>query len=371
MVLIRDRKEAIDTMNAEKLRNVKQCFSFNIRPGEAVRLAYGYGGGLSQSHQPAFNGSPRMKTDIEYQIKWVRPFTVFAIVNGADCCFSSQREALQTHKTELNLLEQHSREKQRRLSSCEQAIIKHKKVGMQRKIEMQQAQTVVEELQDALDNDRVEEGRLEALKEQLEDAKEDKRTHESSYGESVVAKDKNNESLRTNRDEMATKDAQIKEAEAKVLKAESKAAKCANQRQAELRDMNTAFESVQAANAESDKIAREHEQQVAYVDDFTKQANECCPRVPVEQGETGDSIERKLAKLEKDLTEADKRYALIDHLNTHDPSNAGNRVGGNRAELTLAAAKAVEALEQAEAEVKSIEELTQVRMRTLWALSDY
>lgn len=68
-ILIQDRREAIDTMSSARLQNVKQCFAFNIRPGEAVRLAYGYGGGLSQSYQAAFTGSPRMKTDVEYQIK--------------------------------------------------------------------------------------------------------------------------------------------------------------------------------------------------------------------------------------------------------------------------------------------------------------
>ena len=68
-ILIQDRREAIDTMNRARLQNVKQCFAFNIKPGEAVRLGYGYGGGLSQSYQPAFMGSPRMKTDVEYQIK--------------------------------------------------------------------------------------------------------------------------------------------------------------------------------------------------------------------------------------------------------------------------------------------------------------
>lgn len=41
------------------------------------------------------------------------------------------------------------------------------------------------------------------------------------------------------------------------------------------------------------------------------------------------------------------------------------RVGGTRAELTIAAANAAEALDQAETEVKSIEELAQVRTGNL------
>ena len=68
-ILIKERKEAIEIMNKTRLTNVKQCFSLNNRPGTGLRLGYGFGGGLSQSFLPAFPGRPRMKTDIEYQIK--------------------------------------------------------------------------------------------------------------------------------------------------------------------------------------------------------------------------------------------------------------------------------------------------------------
>ena len=70
-ILIRDRAEAIDEMNRERLHNVRQCFALNERPGDGIRLGYGFRGGLSQSYQPGFRGVPRMKTDIEYQIKYV------------------------------------------------------------------------------------------------------------------------------------------------------------------------------------------------------------------------------------------------------------------------------------------------------------
>lgn len=68
-LLIENRKNAIDTMSNARLANVRQCFALNVRPGEGLRIAQGYRGGLSQSHIPAWRGSPRMKTDIEYQIK--------------------------------------------------------------------------------------------------------------------------------------------------------------------------------------------------------------------------------------------------------------------------------------------------------------
>lgn len=101
-------------MNGTRLQNVRQCLTLINKTGEGLRLGYGYGGvstsppvtnvarqdlraivqrllpqsflqfremgagkalliialqGLSQSHVPAYRGPPRMKTDIEYQIK--------------------------------------------------------------------------------------------------------------------------------------------------------------------------------------------------------------------------------------------------------------------------------------------------------------
>ena len=67
-ILVADRAEAISRMSGERLRNVRQCFSYNTKKGEGIRFGYGYGGALSESYIAAFRGTPRMKTDIEYQI---------------------------------------------------------------------------------------------------------------------------------------------------------------------------------------------------------------------------------------------------------------------------------------------------------------
>lgn len=222
---------------------------------------------------------------------------------------SAQRNALQTLQSDFDKLEQMSGEKRNYLRSCEQAIAKQKKEVMRLKINVQQAETMVDELQDALEEDSVEEGRLESLKQQLEDAREEKIGHEASYEDSVVAKDKNRESLENARNEMAKIDAQLKEAEAKVLKAEGKLTRCVNQRSSALTEMNAAYESVQAAKEELETYKEEREEKVRCVEDFTMKANEICPRVPVELGETYDSLIRKISKLKKDLSNAERRYA--------------------------------------------------------------
>ena len=72
-ILIKDRSEAVDLMNTSRPHNVKQCFAQNNAPGTGLRLGYGAGGGLSESFVQRFQGIPRMKTDIEHQIRYVCP----------------------------------------------------------------------------------------------------------------------------------------------------------------------------------------------------------------------------------------------------------------------------------------------------------
>ena len=200
-----------------------------------------------------------------------------------------------------------SQEKQKYLTRCEQAIGKNKRDAQHLKIEMQRAENIVDELQDALDQDAVEEGRLDFLKDQLTEAKDEKSTHEASYELSVIAKDKNKELLKTSREHMASKDIVIEDAKAKVLRAESKATKSASQRASALRQKNTAFDSVASERLEREQYEREREEESQRVDLFTRLANEICSRVPVEEGETGESIDLKLQKLNKDLNDAEKR----------------------------------------------------------------
>lgn len=68
-LLIENREKAVELLNRSRLPNAKQCFTMNTRAGEGLRLAYGYNGTVGSNYIPAFRGTPRMGTDIEYQIK--------------------------------------------------------------------------------------------------------------------------------------------------------------------------------------------------------------------------------------------------------------------------------------------------------------
>ena len=236
----------------------------------------------------------------------------------ANCC-SAQRELLQKLKTELNRLEQRQRDLRSHSTRCEQAIVRHRRDTGDLQIEMQQAESIVDELQDALDQDAIEEGRLDVLKDHLQEAKDEQNTHENSYGESINAKDKNNESLRNTRNQMAEMDLEIKEKEAMVIKAESKATNCANKRAAALREMNAAFESIESVKKDRAELETERKEKFDQVEDFIRQASDICSRVPVDEGETGESLERKMEKLGNDLRRAEQRYVQsLNRLRNYD-----------------------------------------------------
>lgn len=69
-VLTKAREDGVAALEGPNRINVRQCFSLNAHRG-GLRLSYGYDGGLTQNFIEPFRGIPRMKTDIEYQIKSV------------------------------------------------------------------------------------------------------------------------------------------------------------------------------------------------------------------------------------------------------------------------------------------------------------
>ena len=175
---------------------------------------------------------------------------------------------------------------------------------------MQSAQSIVEELQDALDRDAVEEGRLDALKEHLAEAREEVTTHEGSYEDSVIALDKARASMKDFKDQMSAFDTRIAEVEVKIVKAENKATKASAQREGALRLKNAAIESTEKAVQKKADLEAERLDKVKTVAEFTEQASNICPRVPVDVGETGTSIDTKLAKLSADLKRYEAKYVF-------------------------------------------------------------
>lgn len=226
---------------------------------------------------------------------------------------------------------------------------------------MQKAEDAVEKLQDALDSDAIEEGRLEALKEHLAEAEEDRATYAGSYEESVIASDKAKELLRTKREQLSEIDLRIEEATTKLNKAKAKLARAEDQRGKALQRKNTAIDSVRAAKDKLTHTESERDDKALVVAHFIEEASKICVRVPVDAGETGTSIDKKLAKLDADVKRFENRLVeLCGHLRENQLRKL-SRMGGSQEKIVEDAAKAVAAAEQAETQAASMRELAQVK----------
>ena len=210
-------------------------------------------------------------------------------------------------RVEKNELEQHFRETRSLVTQSEQAIVRHKRTLNQLRIESQRAQTAVEELQDALDQDSIEEGKLDFLRKELKDAQDTKAFHESSYEDSVNAKDQAFEALKATRTEMSQMDKSIEEAETVFQRAEARAFQRSGQRDEALREKNKAEDAVKAAQRETTTIEVEIDKARRTVEAFIPQAESFGPRMPVDAGETMSSLEKQYNKLEEDLQRAEHR----------------------------------------------------------------
>lgn len=71
-MLTEHRDDGVAALEGPNQHKVKQCFTLNKKAGSGLRLSLGYGGGLVQTYIEPFRGIPRMNTDLEYQIKYVR-----------------------------------------------------------------------------------------------------------------------------------------------------------------------------------------------------------------------------------------------------------------------------------------------------------
>ena len=223
---------------------------------------------------------------------------------------SIQKENRERLNVELNNLERQRREKAQNLKGCEQVIGRHQKESYNLRINLQNAERALEALQDALERDAIEEGRLDALKEHLTEAKEEKTTHEASYGDAVLELDKVKDSLRSTKEQMSALDLQIAEVKAKISKAEAKVSIASATRTTALYSKNSAIDKV--AELRQSKINEEKHREVQEntVTEFISQASSISTRVAVPEGETADHLEKRLEKLSSDLKKYEKQYDI-------------------------------------------------------------
>ncbi|KAH8819615.1 dna repair protein-like protein rad18 [Xylogone sp. PMI_703] len=263
---------------------------------------------------------PRLKTNIESQI-------------------SLQKDVIDQLHGELKELEASKVKLQQNLRQCEQAIRQHRQVHNQLNIKSQEADDLVDRRQAELEDNTVSDGRLVGLKNLLAEAEKDNAIYEESYVNATLERDKLNEaSLALKRDHDARKE-QLADHLAKIQKAKQKHTNRQQARSIALQEKNaaiSAFEDLKTAKAYAEQ---KRERQAARVAEFTASASQICERVPIDEGETAASIDKKLSSLKAQIASYSKK------------------LGGTDQELSAAYEKAERAYQTAEAHYKNLVEL--------------
>lgn len=250
------------------------------------------------------------------------------------------------------------------LEKCKQAVVRHSRQQEQLKIAWQQAEDRVEELQSAIDGDATEDGKLDALQTSLQEHEGEKRTHESSFEDSVNKMDSIMETLKEKKREVTEIEMEIAEYRKKVENLEAKESKTLEKRRKALVDKNVVIDKLESLQGDKAHIVRKRQELGDIILDFTAKASSVSPRVAVSEGETANSLDKKLVRLKRDLDRFDKEYVYFSFL----PKGKGTGIRallmpsslGDREKIATEAAEAEEKYESARRQVAELEELAQV-----------
>ncbi|KAK3704529.1 Structural maintenance of chromosomes protein 6 [Vermiconidia calcicola] len=318
-VLIEDRDEAQRFMHSTpRPQNVRVTMAFAEDRSKAIRYEISGSGAPKSSTVPAWNGAPRMQTDIQDQI----------IV---------QQERVK----EAAMANQAARDEQhRRTMAVKAANEAVTRFGRQQKdliVKSQQADDAVEQQKAEIDNNRPEDGKLQELERTLEDARGELEGQGASFADMVNAKDALNAKAHEIKARLDDATAALDHAKARVAKGENRLQQLEQARMKALQEKNLALEEIDEAKREQTRLEEKFETQRRWVEQFTEQARQICGRrVPVEAGLTADDIDARLGRFIKDKERAERE------------------AGGTREELTLAWQKARMEYNEAEAQLRSM-----------------
>jgi structural maintenance of chromosomes protein 6 len=329
-ILIEDLQEASKVLyEGARPRNVKMCFSLDpINKRRGYLQKYTGHGNASQDPLLEWSGPPRMRTDIEAQVRL-------------------RQETLDQAKRELNGLEVRQRTDREKLERAKQAIVRHKRRIEELKVAYQTADDRVEELNSAISEDSVENGRLQIFQTALKEAEEAKNLHEGSFQDAVIAYDAKREQLNAARAELQTLDDRITELQVTSKKAEAEAQRLSKKRATALGEKNGAIGRIDDARQDRASLERKRQELETKIEDWIGQASQVSPRVIVDPGETEVSIRKKYEKLDKDY----KRYQ--------------QEVGATREEIAAEAARTDAAYRSALRQLRDQENLAYILKASL------
>lgn len=166
---------------------------------------------------------------------------------------------------------------------------------------MQKVEDHAEELGDALDRETAKDGHLEVLQAALEEAEEEKRANESAYSDSVNAVEAIKGKLQETEQEITARSTRVSALEGELQLAQSEAHIATNKRRKILSDKNASIEQIEGMERERERLIQKRAELTARIVEYSEKATLISPRVEVKEGETSESLEQKLNRLNTDL----------------------------------------------------------------------
>ncbi|KAI2786749.1 hypothetical protein POX_g09141 [Penicillium oxalicum] len=288
MLLVENIEEASSLMfDGPRLRNVLRCFSIDSRDQRrGVHLSYNREGAPSQSPVQAFKGYPRMKSDVASQTR-------------------HQEEVVQHIKRELDVLQRECDAAVAHLHTCQRDLSNHRRETERLKVKMQQLEDRAEALKDALENSA--DGQLDALISIRDAAQTDLEHNQSMFEEGRRVKNEKMNQLKVKRREEKEIDEQLAQLQNNLSIARQEQRRVDDKRHQIISNKNVAVSRIDDNKRSRDRIREKCVQVEARIVETIEKASMVTSRVPIDEGETLSSLDKKLDKLKTDLEQHNRR----------------------------------------------------------------
>jgi chromosome segregation ATPase len=278
-VLIENSNEANDFMHGgQKPRNAKVAVAMSAERGGGIRYDFSRSGAPKSTPMRPWQAAVRMQTDRAEQIRRAQENEGHA-------------------KRDMEQLKQQAREVQQTLKVAEQALVRWDRTNKELRRAKQQADDAVEAMQNEIENNRPQDGKIQELRIQLQSVIDDVDATQRSYQDGVDWKDRLNEQATGPNGLKAKADAALREyqtAKMQIEKAENRKAQLESDRVHALRSKNLALEEIDLAKDRYRRAEAARDGQARNVEVFIGHAGEVCNRVPVDAGVTTQILDKRL-----------------------------------------------------------------------------
>lgn len=294
MLLIANVSDASKVMyDGTRLRHVRGCYSFHPHDKrKGILLRYTPGGEPSQDPVAEWGGAPRMKGDIEEIIR-ARAQAAEDAVKDWDAARATWQASRVEHGKAVNDLKRHDRRNE------------------ELKIASQGADDRVVEVQDAINEDRVESGRLEALNSALSNFVDEKALAEDQFKDAVNQEDTKKRARLAAQAEVDKINAEVQQYQARLDQAIRAQQKTDSSKQAAILERNACESDLQYGRTARDSVEQRRQglandvaTNIAYLEEKVSK------RVAVPDDESLESLQARYNRIEAEHKRAERSMGM-------------------------------------------------------------